>query len=83
MVGFTKLSSSMDARELVELLNDLFGQFDDLAKVSDMSLRLFVFTFISVYRTTIVYGLKSLETAIIVCRVSLTRFQITRIIVLI
>eukprot|EP00800_Vazella_pourtalesii_P006923 TRINITY_DN1911_c0_g1_i7.p1 TRINITY_DN1911_c0_g1~~TRINITY_DN1911_c0_g1_i7.p1 ORF type:complete len:831 (+),score=170.21 TRINITY_DN1911_c0_g1_i7:1173-3665(+) len=32
VVGFTKLSSSMDARELVELLNDLFGQFDDLAK---------------------------------------------------
>lgn len=27
----------MDARELVELLNDLFGQFDDLAKVSSFS----------------------------------------------
>ncbi|KAI6661374.1 Adenylate cyclase type 2-like isoform X4 [Oopsacas minuta] len=32
--GFTKLSSSIDAKELVELLNRLFGEFDELAKVS-------------------------------------------------
>ena len=30
IVGFTRMSSNKSAAELVRLLNDLFGRFDDL-----------------------------------------------------
>lgn len=35
IVGFTQLSSSCSAQELVKLLNELFARFDKLAAVSD------------------------------------------------
>ena len=34
IVGFTQLSSSCSAHELVKLLNELFARFDKLAAVS-------------------------------------------------
>ena len=34
IVGFTVLSSQCSAQELVRLLNELFGRFDQLASVS-------------------------------------------------
>ncbi|GFS18445.1 adenylate cyclase [Elysia marginata] len=34
IVGFTCLSSQCTAQELVRILNELFGRFDQLAKVS-------------------------------------------------
>lgn len=34
-MGFTQLSSSCSAQELVKLLNELFARFDKLAAVSD------------------------------------------------
>lgn len=34
IVGFTQLSSSCSAQELVKLLNELFARFDKLAAVS-------------------------------------------------
>lgn len=36
IVGFTQLSSSCSAQELVKLLNELFARFDKLASVSFM-----------------------------------------------
>ena len=33
IVGFTDMSSGKSAAELVELLNDLYGRFDDLAEM--------------------------------------------------
>ena len=36
IVGFTVLSSQCSAQELVRLLNDLFGRFDQLASVSSV-----------------------------------------------
>merc|ERR1712035_47141 len=35
IVGFTVLASQCTAQELVRLLNELFGRFDQLASVSD------------------------------------------------
>ena len=35
IVGFTMLSSQCTAGELVKLLNELFGRFDQLAQVSE------------------------------------------------
>lgn len=35
IVGFTKLSSQCTAREIVQILNELFGKFDELAKVCE------------------------------------------------
>lgn len=37
IVGFTQLSSSCSAQELVKLLNELFARFDKLAAVSNYS----------------------------------------------
>ncbi|MEQ2314399.1 Adenylate cyclase type 3 [Ameca splendens] len=37
IVGFTQLSSSCSAQELVKLLNELFARFDKLAAVSFMA----------------------------------------------
>lgn len=37
IVGFTQLSSSCSAQELVKLLNELFARFDKLAAVSVQS----------------------------------------------
>lgn len=34
IVGFTRLSSGCTAQELVKMLNQLFGKFDQLASVS-------------------------------------------------
>ena len=34
IVGFTRLSSGCTAQELVKMLNQLFGKFDQLAAVS-------------------------------------------------
>ena len=34
IVGFTRLSSGCTAKELVKMLNQLFGKFDQLATVS-------------------------------------------------
>ena len=34
IVGFTRLSSGCTAQELVQMLNQLFGKFDQLAAVS-------------------------------------------------
>ena len=34
IVGFTVLASQLSAQELVQLLNELFGRFDQLANVS-------------------------------------------------
>jgi len=34
IAGFTELSSQCSAQELVRLLNELFGRFDQLANVS-------------------------------------------------
>ena len=34
IVGFTSLASQCTAQELVKLLNELFGKFDELATVS-------------------------------------------------
>lgn len=34
IVGFTGLASQCTAQELVKLLNELFGKFDELATVS-------------------------------------------------
>ena len=39
IVGFTQLSSSCSAQELVKLLNELFARFDKLAAVSGPSKR--------------------------------------------
>ena len=36
IVGFTRLSSGCTAQELVKLLNQLFGKFDQLATVSSV-----------------------------------------------
>lgn len=38
IVGFTQLSSSCSAQELVKLLNELFARFDKLAAVSSLTL---------------------------------------------
>lgn len=38
IVGFTRLSSGCTAQELVKMLNQLFGKFDQLASVSVESL---------------------------------------------
>lgn len=35
IVGFTSLASQCTAQELVKLLNELFGKFDELATVSN------------------------------------------------
>lgn len=35
IVGFTVLASQCTAQELVRLLNELFGRFDQLANVSN------------------------------------------------
>ena len=35
IVGFTALSSQCTAQELVKILNELFGRFDQLATVGD------------------------------------------------
>lgn len=37
IVGFTSLASQCTAQELVKLLNELFGKFDELATVSTLS----------------------------------------------
>lgn len=37
IVGFTSLASQCTAQELVKLLNELFGKFDELATVSLLS----------------------------------------------
>lgn len=37
IVGFTGLASQCTAQELVKLLNELFGKFDELATVSAAS----------------------------------------------
>lgn len=37
IVGFTSLASQCTAQELVKLLNELFGKFDELATVSPLS----------------------------------------------
>lgn len=37
IVGFTRLSSGCTAQELVKMLNQLFGKFDQLASVSIIS----------------------------------------------
>ena len=37
IVGFTVLASQLSAQELVQLLNELFGRFDQLANVSAAS----------------------------------------------
>lgn len=37
IVGFTQLSSSCSAQELVKLLNELFARFDKLAAVSQLT----------------------------------------------
>jgi adenylate cyclase 1 len=37
IVGFTVLASQCTAQELVRLLNELFGRFDQLANVSILS----------------------------------------------
>ena len=34
IVGFTKMSSGKSAAQLVELLSDLFGRFDDLCELT-------------------------------------------------
>ena len=34
IVGFTRLSSGCTAKDLVKILNELFGKFDSLAAVS-------------------------------------------------
>ena len=36
IVGFTVLASQCSAQELVRLLNELFGRFDQLANVSSL-----------------------------------------------
>lgn len=36
IVGFTSLASQCTAQELVKLLNELFGKFDELATVSPL-----------------------------------------------
>ena len=36
IVGFTRLSSGCTAQELVKMLNQLFGKFDQLASVSSI-----------------------------------------------
>lgn len=36
IVGFTSLASQCTAQELVKLLNELFGKFDELATVSNL-----------------------------------------------
>lgn len=38
IVGFTRLSSGCTAQELVKMLNQLFGKFDQLASVSHTSI---------------------------------------------
>lgn len=35
IVGFTRLSSGCTAKDLVKILNELFGKFDQQAAVSD------------------------------------------------
>lgn len=42
IVGFTVLASQCTAQELVRLLNELFGRFDQLADVSRFSPSLFL-----------------------------------------
>lgn len=37
IVGFTKLASTCSPEELVAVLNKLFGRFDDIAKVKEIS----------------------------------------------
>jgi class 3 adenylate cyclase len=37
IAGFTELSSQCSAQELVRLLNELFGRFDQLANVSKIN----------------------------------------------
>ena len=44
IVGFTRLSSGCKAQELVKMLNQLFGRFDQLASVRDLS---YMFYFVS------------------------------------
>lgn len=39
IVGFTSLASQCTAQELVKLLNELFGKFDELATVSSLPLQ--------------------------------------------
>lgn len=39
IVGFTSLASQCTAQELVKLLNELFGKFDELATVSPMKIK--------------------------------------------
>lgn len=36
LVGFTSISAQCTAQELVKLLNELFGKFDDLAQVNGL-----------------------------------------------
>lgn len=42
IVGFTVLASQCTAQELVRLLNELFGRFDQLANVSEFLIRFFI-----------------------------------------
>ena len=39
IVNFTPLTTTLSAQQLVETLNDLFGKFDDAAKVSRCCLK--------------------------------------------
>lgn len=58
IVGFTQLSSSCSAQELVKLLNELFARFDKLAAVSYCYLYacIFQYTFSNVYKFKSFYG---------------------------
>lgn len=38
IVGFTRLASECSPKELVLMLNELFGKFDQIAKVGEASL---------------------------------------------
>jgi class 3 adenylate cyclase len=39
IVNFTPLTTTLSAQQLVETLNDLFGKFDDAAKVTNVIIK--------------------------------------------
>jgi hypothetical protein len=79
IVGFTRLSSGCTAQELVKMLNQLFGKFDQLASVSIGSGLIIVFlTVFYFYRTTTACASRFWGIVTTVCLVSLTEEMITQ-----
>ena len=65
IVGFTVLSSQCSAQELVRLLNELFGRFDQLANVS----YIYFFQFHGLFKKIFIYENRNLIFVIISCRI--------------